>query len=272
VSEKEGRIWIPGGNSGVMIRGSLYSNKGSSCIRKILLRNAKIKEPVDFRAKITFGIGNSVEDAYAEHLASDGDVQKGVRASAELNEGGQIYLDETDIVFNGEPYEIKSISSSKMAKQVFCEMTPSWDNVVQAFHHMVINKSYTGKLVYINTLYHSITYKGEKVKHAAGDIKKFHLEFDKKAGRASIESKELPFSAKDLIRWREYAGATVAAALEFGTWVDTIPKHPDSLDTTCKRPVDFELGVCKWCFWKEACDNCSSVDSFLDYCKVLAGG
>ena len=270
MSEKEGKVWIPGGNAGVMIRGPIYSNKGSSCLRKILLRNAKIKEPVDFRANITFGIGNAVEDAYAEYLSSQGTVEKGFRTSAPLNDGAQIYLDETDIMFNGIPHEVKSISSSKMAKQVFCEGKPSWDNVVQAFHHMLVNKSYTGKLVYINTMYHSITFKKDRVKHAAGDIAEFNLEFDKKTGRAFIDSQGLPFTSFDLTRWRDYAGATVAAALEDGIWIDTIPKHPDVLDPQCKKPVEFEMGVCKWCFWKTACENSNSVSQFLDYAKVLS--
>lgn len=270
---KEGNTWIPGGNSGVIINGVPYSNKGGSCIRKIMLRNEGINEPIDFRSKITFGVGEAIEDLYAEHLVSKGHtVEKSVRTNNMIDDK-IIYLDETDMVVDGIPCEIKSVVSTNKLREVFAEGKWSWDNLVQAAHHMIMLKSLTGKLVYICATWHSFTSKGVKYSFKSGDIKEFDLKFCKKTGQLLVDSKATPFGTKNLMLWKKIAGSYVASKdLDAPT-----PQHPGVL-LGDKRPPEFEDAICRWCFWNQACaaaaatSSSSKYSDFIFVARELAGG
>jgi len=263
-SEKDGKVWIPGGNSGVLINGTPYSNKGGSCIRKIMLRNEHVKEPIDFRSKITFGVGNAIEDLYADYLKGCGHtVETSVRCSSDITDT-QVYLDETDMVVDGIPCEIKSVVSTKKLKEVFCENKASWDNVVQAAHHMIQFKSMVGKLVYICGCWHTTTYKKESISFKSGDIKEFNLKFSEKTGGLSVNGVKFPFGTKNLLQWRKWAGAFVEAQ----DLDAVIPTHPGILIGE-KRPPEFRDSVCRWCYWKEVCNTATNYNDFIFLAKEL---
>ena len=261
---------IYGGNSGVLINGNPYSSDANSCIRRIMLRADGIEEGIDFRAKITFSIGNAIEDTYAEYLASEGNqIEKSVRnrrlLEEELNGKPCEMWDETDIMVNGVPYEVKSVSSTSMWEKIFLLEEPKWDNIVQAFHHMVINKKYEGMLVYISTIYHKKTFKKENVRVSAGDLQFFKLEFDKKTGRASVNGRNYPFKAKDLILWQHWA----VASLAFRDWTARTPKYyGDILDLGgSKYKKDDTNPVCHWCSFKKECESSNSYVEFKNKCE-----
>jgi len=263
-NQKEGKVWIPGGNSGVILKGIPYSNKGGSCIRKIMLRNAGVKEPINFQSKITFGVGNAIESMYAEYLKEQGhQVEVSVRCSSDITDT-QIYLDETDMVVDGIPCEIKSVVSTAKLKEVMADGAPVWDNVIQAAHHMIQFKAFTGKLIYICGCWHSFEKSKVKYKFKSGDIKEFILTFDKASGELHVDGKPYYVKAKDLLQWRKWAGAFVEAQ-DLDAAIST---HPGLLMGE-KRPPDFQDSVCHWCYWAPACRNASNYEDFIALAKDL---
>jgi len=260
---------VYGGNSSVLINGVPYAGDANACIRRIYLRSDGIQEPIDFRAKVTFAIGNAIEDVYGDYLASLGHtVEKSVRVKVrdyeDMNERPCEMWDETDMIVDSVPYEIKSISSSSMWEQVFLKQTPKWDNVVQAFHHLVMHKSYVGMLVYIATIYHKKTFQKENVKVAAGDMQFFKLKFDKATGIAMVDGKKYPFRAKELITWRKWALASQA----FKDWNAPTPRYYGDLDLgNDKFKKDDVNPVCQWCCFKKECEESSSYEEFKNKCQ-----
>lgn len=263
--ETKNRVWIPGGNSGVLLKGIPYSDGGASCIRKVMLRNEKVKEPIGFGSEVIFAIGNLVEEKLAKHL--DGSVEQSVRRSADLNGGDQVYLDETDIVQDGLPIEVKTIVSSTKCKKIFGEGGYIFDHLVQAAHHMIMAKSYTGKIIYVSGIYHGFTCKKVNYKIKTGDIREVNLMFDKITGKLVVDGKPQVFGTPQLIMWRSWAGSMVDAK-DFSA---ATPVHSSVLDPTIKRPTDFDF-ICNYCFWKEACDNADNYVEFVEYSRALAEG
>jgi hypothetical protein len=258
-------VLVFGGNSGVLINGIQYASESNSCIRNIYLRADGVQQPIDFRAKITFGIGNLIEEEYGNLLISQGHkVEKGVRVRKTIipDLGGKVceMWDETDLLVDGVPFEIKSISSTSMYERVFLKDEYKWDNLIQALHHMIMHKSYEGKLVYISTIYHSKTFKKESVRVSAGDVKIFNLKFDSN-GRAFVNGVDTPIYTKHLIKWREWA----LASLAYREWRVKCPEYYGKLllqdSHTDVNPV------CRYCNWKKECESSSSYLEFLEKCR-----
>jgi hypothetical protein len=120
-----------------------------------------------------------------------------------------------DVVSDSMVYELKSVSSPNVYRQIFKRSKPKIANIVQLVGYMLASDRYVGKLVYgayVDVVeYTTLTQLSkdevlELVKDFKPEIKSFHVTVDSETGDIKVDGLLQDFTTADLIAfWKETA-------------------------------------------------------------------
>ena len=256
MSKKE----LRGGNSGSMTAGGDIQGGSQACLRKVLLRSYSIEEEMNASSRIIFPMGAAVEEIVQKEIERE---EPGIVLKADV-EGEEKITDNIRFFFHEDlveyredkPYrciELKSVWSSNAAKKIFGEKKYKEPNLIQLIQYMTSFETAIGTLRYTSMIYHSFTYKGEKIKVKTGDVQEFQVEL-KEDGFFYVDSVKTEFNVESLLRFREAAADIL-----------------DNNKVHDRRPIDCDnWNPCNFCPFKSVCDiqeTFSDTEEFLKLCR-----
>ena len=255
--------YLPLGNSGQLVNGQIYDNSNQSCPRKIYARAVGFEEPIEDSSLVTFAVGNAVESVFFQKnptwIASYRsptplapfdmfpDFNIRLEADAVLMKDGKI----------DKITELKSISSSKMAKKVFAEGEYKLENLVQLASYMVYLDVEKGFLYYQSTIYHSFECAKTKYSIRAGDKKVFSVTINDH-GYFMVDGNRTPVSVDSILRFGEYIACVLAGEVPFKQVL---------IPVSSSEPEKGNVG-CYYCPCKPYCESCDTWDSWLSACRL----
>ena len=250
------RLFVRGGCAGVLCSGKILGNSKQACPRASLLRSYGVQEPIDGRAKRTFAIGRAIETCFCEERP---ELQGNVRQEEMpvLGDGpfpnSKVFLAiEVDAVETTKDtagnevqrfYELKTVQSTKKAKQYLSQGEYSFDNAVQLAYAMVNFGASHGILRYMACFYDDFTYNKEKVKITPESYREYIVE--NRHDRIFVDGQPTVIT---------YDG--VCGHVEYSAWVlGTLDlKIKDILKPSSPDPESKEEHVaCQWCYFNRLC-------------------
>jgi hypothetical protein len=210
-----------------------------------MLRSLGWNTPISSTSSITFALGNASEAVFKAEFP---DAFTDVALSMDLD--GATVTGHADGVVGDIVYELKSVSSTKVAIAVAVKREYKLGNALQLLGYMILAEKQKGILRYTNYLYHQCKVAKQDIKLAP-----CHIEFEVEItdeGNIKIDGKLQDFTVEDIVcSW-----ATLAKHLQ----ENTLPHIPAGGE------VPFE-GCCSFCKLLPHCKLASSVEDVVDGAK-----
>lgn len=261
------------GNAGLLINGCVVSNSPQPCPRKIYARANSLEEPIDERALVTFALGRALEEVFTQQnpawtmnyrlsemlkpFEMFPDFGIGLEADAALkNPDGSIKAIT----------ELKSVSSTSIYKEVFCENHYKHDNLVQLCSYLTYLGVETGYLRYTNVLYHNFTFAKKDIKAKAGDKKTFVVKC--KNGVFYVDDEKTFVSVESISNFGQYIACVLEGSVDFRSCL--IPVSVESFKGEKPKSFGSENAnvACQWCSLKGVCSRATNWQEFLEFAQT----
>ena len=232
------------------------------CLRKILLRHHGIEPGTDTSSRYIFKVGDWVEGIVQKEIEMESPemvLGDDVEVKEPITEGTEFCGHEDLVEYREDkPYrciELKSCWSTNTLKKIFGEKKWKTGNMLQLMHYMLSFETVYGTLRYTSLIFHTFTYKGDRIKVRTGDYYEFQVEI-KEDGFFYVDGVKTIYDAAGFIRAREAAADIL-----------------DNNKVHDKRPLDCDgWNSCNFCPFKSVCDiqeKWEDSEEFLKLCRDL---
>jgi len=263
------------GNAGVLINGCIVSNNPQPCPRKIYARANNLEEPIDERALVTFALGRALEEVFAQQnpkWKTSYRLDEMLKPFEMFPEFG-IGLEADAVLKNPDGTikaitELKSVSSTNIYKEVFCEGHYKHDNLVQLCSYLTYLGVETGYLLYTSVLYHNFTFAKKDIKAKAGDKKGFTVKH--KDGVFYVDGEKTFISVESITNFGQYIACVLEGSVDFQSCLIpiSVEAFKGEKPKTYTKGEDIKHISCQYCSLRSVCLRATNWEEFLELAQI----